>query len=67
MASILLILSGPTMIFLNWYDPEHLVRTASMAGIIVGISIFSVRIINKGLDKKAGDPEEDQTKTGDDS
>lgn len=52
MASLLLIISGPTMIFLNWYDPEHLVRTAAMAGIIVGISIFSVRIINKGLDKK---------------
>ena len=52
MASILLILSGPTMIFLNWYDPEHLVRTAAMAGIIIGISIFSVRIINKGLDIK---------------
>lgn len=52
MASILLMLSGPTMIFLNWYDPEHLVRTAAMAGIIIGISIFSVRIINKGLDIK---------------
>ena len=53
MASLLLILSGPTMIFLNWYDPEHLVRTAAMAGIIIGISIFSVRIINKGLDIRA--------------
>ena len=52
MASILLILRGPTMIFLNWYAPEHLVRTAAMAGIIIGISIFSVRIINKGLDIK---------------
>lgn len=52
MASLLLIISGPTMIFLNWYDPEHLVRTAAMAGIIIGISIFSVRIINKGLDIK---------------
>ena len=53
MASLLLIISGPTMIFLNWYDPEHLVRTAAMAGIIIGISIFSVRIINKGLDIRA--------------
>ena len=51
-ASLLLIISGPTMIFLNWYDPEHLARTGAMAGIIIGISIFSVRIINKGLDKK---------------
>ena len=49
-AMILLMISGPTMIFLNWYDPEHLIRTAAMAGILIGISIFSVRIINKGLE-----------------
>ena len=59
-ASILLVISGPTMIFLNWYDPEHLVRTAAMAGIIIGISIFSVRIINKGLDEKAPGPGDSQ-------
>lgn len=51
-STILLMISGPTMIFLNWYDPEHLVRTGAMAGIIIGITIFSVRIINKGLDEK---------------
>jgi len=50
-AMILLMISGPTMIFFNWYDPEHLIRTAAMAGILVGISIFSVRIINKGLEE----------------
>lgn len=50
-SSVLLMISGPTMIFLNWHDPDHLVRTAAMAGIIIGISIFSVRIINKGLDE----------------
>jgi hypothetical protein len=49
-AMILLMISGPTMIFFNWYDPEHLIRTAAMAGILIGISIFSVRIINKGLE-----------------
>jgi len=50
-ATLFLMVCGPTMIFLNWYDPEHVVRTVAMAGILVGISIFSVRIINKGLDE----------------
>ena len=50
-AMVLLMISGPTMIFFNWYDPEHLIRTAAMAGNIIGVSIFSVRIINKGLEE----------------
>ena len=50
-AMILLMLGGPTMIFFNWYDPENLIRTAAMAGILIGVTIFSVRIINKGLDE----------------
>ncbi len=48
-ASILLLVCGPTMIFFNWYDPDHLIRTAAMAGIVIGVSTFSVRVINKGL------------------
>ncbi len=48
-ATILLLVCGPTMIFFNWYDPDHLVRTAAMAGIVIGVSTFSVRVINKGL------------------
>jgi len=59
-AMILLMICGPTMIFLNWYDPEHLARTAAMAGILIGISIFSVRIINKGLEENHGSREESQ-------
>jgi hypothetical protein len=62
-ATVLLMISGPTMIVLNWYDPEHLVRTAAMAGNIIGISIFSVRIINKGLDEKVSDPLESREET----
>jgi hypothetical protein len=50
-AMVLLMISGPTMIFFNWYDPEHLIRTVAMAGILIGISIFSVRIINKGFEE----------------
>lgn len=48
---ILLIICGPVMIFFNWYDPEHVIRTAAMAGIMIGVTIFSVRIINKGLEE----------------
>jgi hypothetical protein len=48
-AMILLMISGPTMIFFNWYDPSHLIKTAAMAGILIGMATFSVRIINKGL------------------
>jgi len=55
-AMILLMISGPTMIFFNWYDPEHLIRTAAMTGILIGISIFSVRIINKGLEENQEKP-----------
>jgi len=51
-AMILLMLGGPTMIFFNWYEPENLIRTAAMAGILIGVTIFSVRIINKGLDER---------------
>lgn len=49
LAMLLLLISGPTMIFLNWYSPDHVIRTAAMTGILVGISIFSVRLINRGL------------------
>jgi hypothetical protein len=48
-AMILLMICGPTMIFFNWHDPEHVIRTAAMAGILIGITTFSVRLINKGL------------------
>ena len=62
-AMVLLMISGPTMIFLNWYDPEHLIRTVAMAGIMIGVSIFSVRIINKGLDERPEVPEDSQEET----
>jgi len=48
-SSILLFMSGPTMIYFNWTDPEHIIRTTAMAGIVVGMTIFSVRLINKGM------------------
>ena len=48
-STILLVLSGPVLIFFNWYDPEHLARTFAMAGIIIGVTAFCVRLINRGL------------------
>ena len=49
-SSILLCISGPVMIFFNWHDPDHLIRTAAMAGIVIGMTIFCVRLIYKGFD-----------------
>lgn len=49
LSTVLLMICGPTMIYYNWTDPEHLIRTVAMAGIMIGVVIFSVRVINKGL------------------
>ena len=48
-SAVLLIISGPVLIFFNWHDADHLGRTAAMAGIIIGVMILCVRLINKGL------------------
>jgi len=48
-SSILLFLAGPTMIYFNWTDPDHIIRTAAMACIVIGMTIFCVRLINKGM------------------
>ena len=48
-STILLILSGPALIYFNWFDPDHLVRTMAMAGILIGVVVFCVRLINRGL------------------
>lgn len=48
-STLLLFISGPALVFFNWYDSDHLGHTAAMAGIVVGVSIFCVRLINKGI------------------
>ncbi len=48
-STILLLSSGPVLIFFNWYDPDHLARTVAMAGIMIGVTVFCVRLINKGI------------------
>lgn len=48
-STVLLIISGPALILVNWIDPDHLVRTMAMAGIMIGVVVFCVRLINRGL------------------
>lgn len=48
-STLLLMISGPVLVFFNWYDPDHLAHTGAMTGIIIGVTIFSVRLINKGI------------------
>jgi hypothetical protein len=49
-AMLLLMASGPALVFFNWYDPDHIARTGAIAGVIIGTTLFSVRLINKGID-----------------
>lgn len=49
LSTILLILSGPALIFFNWYNPDHVGKTMAMAGILIGVMVFCVRLINRGL------------------
>ncbi len=48
-STILLMISGPMLIFFNWYNPEHILKTAAMAGMMIGLIIFCVKLINKGM------------------
>ena len=48
-STIFLMISGPALIFFNWYNPEHILKTAAMAGIMLGLMVFCVKLINKGM------------------
>lgn len=48
-STIFLVISGPVLIFFYWYNPEHILQTAAMAGMMIGLIIFCVRLINKGM------------------
>ncbi|MFH0759554.1 MAG: hypothetical protein V2B15_19865 [Bacteroidota bacterium] len=48
-SSVLLIISGPALVFFDWYDPDHPGHTGAMACIIIGVMIFCVRLINRGM------------------
>jgi len=53
-STLLLMISGPALIFMNWYNPEHVLKTVAMAGILIGLIIFSASLINRGMSE---DPE----------
>ena len=57
-STVLLLVSGPGLIFFNWYDADHLGHTAAMAGIIIGVVISCVRLINKGFSPRGIDSEQ---------
>lgn len=48
-STFLLVISGPMLIFFNWYNPEHLLKTVAMAGMMIGLIVFCVKLINKGM------------------
>jgi hypothetical protein len=48
-SSVLLLVSGPVLVYFNWFDPEHLARTSAMAGIIIGVLLLCMRLINRGF------------------
>jgi hypothetical protein len=49
LSTLLLLASGPVLIFFNWYNPDHLACTGAMAGIMVGLVVFCVKLINRGM------------------
>jgi len=56
-STIFFILAGPVLIFYNWYDPDHILRTSAMATIATGMIIFCIKLIYSGLSpriKKGG-------------
>jgi hypothetical protein len=56
-SSVLLILSGPVLMYMNWYNPDHILRTAAIAGMMIGLIVFCVRLINRGMTEEEQDGE----------
>ena len=48
-STVLLVISGPMLIFFNWYNPDHILKTASMAIMLIGLMIFCAKLINRGM------------------
>ena len=48
-STLFFFIGGPVLIFFNWYDTNHILRTSAMAVIAVGIIIFGIRLIYSGL------------------
>jgi hypothetical protein len=48
-STVLLMISGPMLIFFNWYNPDHILKTSAMAAMMIGLMVFCVKLINKGM------------------
>jgi hypothetical protein len=48
-STVLLMISGPMLIFFNWYNPDHILKTSAMAAMMIGLIVFCVKLINKGM------------------
>jgi len=48
-STILLMISGPALIFMNWYNSEHILKTVATAGIMIGLIVFCIKLINRGI------------------
>ena len=48
-STVLLLLSGPLIIFFSWYNPEQLILTIAMACAAIGVVVLGLRLINRGL------------------
>ena len=48
-STLFLIIGGPVLVFFNWYDTNHILRTSAMAVIATGIIIFGIKLIYSGL------------------
>ena len=48
-SSIFFLSGGPLLIFFNWYDRDHFIRTAAMAMIAAGMILFCMKLIYSGL------------------
>jgi hypothetical protein len=61
-STLLLITTGPLLVFMNWYHPEHILRTAAIAGMMIGLIVFCVRLINRGMTaEEPGDEPSEET------
>ncbi|MBN1133017.1 MAG: hypothetical protein JXR52_12850 [Bacteroidales bacterium] len=54
LSSFLLILAGPVLIYYNWNESDHILRTTAIAAIAAGIIVFCIKLICSGLSPGKG-------------
>lgn len=48
-ASLFLLAGAPLLVFYNWYDMDHIMRTIALVSIIIGVMLLCFRLIYRGL------------------